>query len=117
MQAATIIAAFLWLCSCKQNGQINAQWLPVKPSVTIVQLQPMGSIPADLVVMLKDSLPRYYPIAVQIANPVALPANAYYKPRDRYKADSLLGYLQKVRPAGIRIAAAITGRDIQPERE
>lgn len=88
----------------------------MKPSVTIVQLQPMGSIPADLVVMLKDSLPRYYPIAVQIANPVALPANAYYKPRDRYKADSILGYLQKVRPAGIRIAAAITGRDISARK-
>lgn len=115
-QPAVVIAAFLWLSGCRQNGHIDAKWLPAKPAETIVQLQPMEGVPADLISMLKDSLPRYYPISIQTAGPVALPVNAYYKPRDRYKADSILGYLQKMRAGNIRIVAAVTGRDISARK-
>ena len=116
IQPAVVIAAFLWLSDCKQSGHIDAKWLPAKPSATIVQLQPMEGAPADIMAMLKDSLPRYYPISVQIAIPVALPANAYYKPRDRYKADSILQYLQKIRAGNIRILAAVTAKDISARK-
>lgn len=116
IQRFVVIAAVLWLHGCKHKGHIDAKWLPAKATATIVQLQPMEGIPAGLITMLRDSLPQYYPILVQVASPVALPANAYYKPRDRYKADSILTYLQKIRPANIRIEAAITGKDISAKK-
>lgn len=94
----------------------NNKYLPKSAAGTIVRLQPMEGIPADLITMLKDSVPQYYPVSIQVASPVALPATAYYKPRDRYKADSILTYLQKVRPANIRIIAAITGEDISAKK-
>jgi len=115
IQFAVVIAAFLYLSACNQNGHIDAKWLPVSAAKTVVQLQPMD-IPADVIAMLKDSLPSYYPISVQTANPVSLPANAYYKPRDRYKADSILVYLQKIKPANVRIIAAVTSKDISARK-
>jgi archaemetzincin len=66
--------------------------------------------------MLKDSIASYYPVTVRLAPQVGLPANAYYKPRNRYKADLLIGFLHTLKPAGARIISGVTCKDISTRK-
>lgn len=41
-----------------------------------------------------------------------LPANAFYKPRNRYKADSIINFLEKYNNKRYRFVAGLTSKDI-----
>ena len=71
--------------SCKQNMRI-----PDKTAY--IRVQPFTGIGKELVSDIADSLKRYYPNII-VAEAVDLPAFAYYAPRKRFKADSLLAYM------------------------
>lgn len=79
-------------------------------------IQPLAQADTGLLQTLKDSIPKYYPVSVTFAAEVNMPAGAYYKPRNRYKADSILGYLHKIKPAACRIIAGITTKDISTRK-
>ncbi|HWB27119.1 MAG TPA: hypothetical protein VG738_16695 [Chitinophagaceae bacterium] len=59
--------------------------------------------------------PGYLPVSVEIAKPVGLPQFAYYKPRNRYKADSLLKFLAAIRGSS-NFIAGITMSDISTRK-
>jgi archaemetzincin len=61
----------------------------------VVRIQPLGDISPDDVNALTDSIKRLFPKVV-VSAPKKLPAFAYYRPRGRYKADSLLKYLSSI---------------------
>ncbi len=61
----------------------------------IVRIQPLGDISPGEVNALVDSIKRMFPKVV-VSSPKKLPAFAYYPPRARYKADSLLKYLSSI---------------------
>lgn len=58
---------------------------------------------------LQTELKQFYGIEVQVQT-TPLPASAYYAPRGRYRADSILNYLKRSYP-GKRVIA-ITSKDI-----
>lgn len=58
---------------------------------------------------LKHEIETFYNVTVQVQT-VPLPKSAYYKPRNRYKADSILTYIYR-NYKGKRVAA-ITSKDI-----
>jgi archaemetzincin len=105
------------LLCCNRQQAIDSKWLPKGAAETVVILQPLSAVPNDLLLMLKDSIPNFYPVSVRIAKPVSMPLMAYYKPRNRYKADSILAFLQQIKPAGIRIVAGITALDISTRKD
>jgi len=48
---------------------------------------------------------------VRLKPPLQLPAEAWYEPRKRYRADSLIKWLKKIAPEG-SVVIGITSRDI-----
>jgi len=102
--------------SCgQQTSHIDNKWLPHKTGGTVIVLQPL-SYQGKFLTGLKDSIPKYYPVTVNIAAPVNLPGNAFYAPRNRYKADTILNFIQQIKPAGTRLIVGITGKDISTRK-
>lgn len=102
--------------SCGQQAPGIAGNRPLhKGEKVIIVLQPL-SYTGQFINTLKDSIPKYYPVTVQVAGNVDMPSNAWYAPRQRYKADVLLGFLQSLKPPQARLVLGITGKDISTRK-
>ena len=78
----------------------------------VVAIQPLGPVkPAD-VQKVKASIEALYVVTVEILPEKPLPKAAYYKPRDRYKADDILDALANETPERIQKVIGFTTRDI-----
>lgn len=60
---------------------------------------------------LRQEIQEFYGGGVTVYSPLPLPKSAYYSPRNRYRADSLLNYLYRIKPSGTHILA-FTNKDI-----
>ncbi len=91
--------------SCKNN-----QW-PGKPDVyTSIRIQPFDDMDSTAIMNLAYSVRKIFPNVV-VNQRVKIPAFAYYPPRGRYRADSLLRFLQLfARPHEVVIG--VTNKDI-----
>ena len=72
--------------------------LPLADRITIV-IQPFGDIPPSYVSYVFKHLSMIIP-GVIIKAPIPLPKSAFYAPRNRYRADSLIEFLDRNTPAG-----------------
>jgi archaemetzincin len=111
-----VIALSCFLSCGRQKEHIDEKWIPKNTKETIVMLQPL-SFSNKMLNMLKDSIPAYYPVRVVLAANRALPANAWYAPRGRYEADSILVFLQGIKPATVRLVAGLTDKDISTRKD
>jgi archaemetzincin len=75
-------------------------------------LIPLGRVEAELMLYVEKAIRDFYPCTTSLEVPHALPLMAYYKARDRYRADSLLKYLHQVKPAAADFVLGITAQDI-----
>jgi len=64
-----------------------------KPKKTIIAVQPYKGFSKELTKLVAKGLEADYEMTVVILPVTALPKEAYYKPRSRYRADILLDYL------------------------
>ncbi len=88
--------------------------LPAQPREgKILYVQPMGRgvAPGD-VEYVRETLERFYDMTVISLMPVELPGNAYYSPRNRYRAERLLAYLKDHQPTDCFRILGLTDRDI-----
>lgn len=78
-----------------------------------VYVQPLGAALAEPdVALVEAGLLAFYAVALVRLDAVELPRAAFYPPRDRYRAERLLAFLEEKRPAdGYRILG-VTGVDI-----
>jgi archaemetzincin len=78
-----------------------------------VYLQPMGeAIPDEDVALVVTALTEMYQVQVRALPRVGLPKNAWYAPRQRWRAEKLLAFLTPRLPAdGLRILG-LTAADI-----
>ena len=111
---AAVACFFASSCGQKAPG-IAGNWSLHKGEKVIIMLQPL-LFTGQFVNTLKDSIPKYYPVTVQVAGNVNMPSNAWYAPRQRYKADVLLGFLQTLKPPQARLILGITGKDISTRK-
>ena len=71
------------------SGQANSQWK--QP----IALQPFGTIEPQLLQQVVNGIKKIFcKVEVDIQPTIPLPKSAYYKPRNRYRADKLLNYLE-----------------------
>ena len=78
----------------------------------VVAIQPLGPVkPADIQ-QVKAGIEALYAVTVEILPEKPLPKAAYYKPRDRYKADDIIDSLANEMQEGIRKVIGFTARDI-----
>jgi archaemetzincin len=82
-----IVIAFLCVFSIVQPG------CKEKNSKLVIAIQPIGSFETALVDTICEGMKRLYSTSVVVLDRVELPEMAYYQPRNRYRADKLLTFL------------------------
>jgi archaemetzincin len=80
--------------------------------IPIIQLQPLGKFATADLQYLKDSIEQFYPVQIQIGVAKPLPPHAYYAPRNRYRADSIIAWLKLQKPDSIRTMVGLTTVDV-----
>lgn len=109
-----VICAFaLVLTSCgnKADGLDNND--PVK----LIVVQPYGNFPKNMVNIAVDGIKSKYRFNIEVLNAVPLPTSAYYQPRDRYIADSLLNDLKRRKPKEAFRIVGLTEKDISTRKD
>ncbi|MBP7865701.1 MAG: matrixin family metalloprotease [Acidobacteria bacterium] len=82
------------------------------PRPPVVGLIPLGPVEPDLLPLLAEELGRFYGARVIRYQSLSLPEEAYYPPRNRYRADILLAWLDRNRPPGCDHFLWVTAADI-----
>lgn len=116
MQRAFYILASLFIIVLFCGYHQHTARLSGSKKKTTVLLQPLGVLPNGLLSMLQDSVPHYLPVSITIGLGADRPAFAYYQPRNRYKADSLLVFLKTRHVTGANIVAGITAKDMSTHK-
>lgn len=80
----------------------------------VVYLQPFNGMPGTMVNDVAGRLKKYYP-AIRINKAIDLPAAAWYAPRQRFKADSIIKFLQQQTTPG-HFTIGLTGKDISTSK-
>lgn len=75
-----------------------------------ILVQPFTDINPENVAFVAREIKKVYP-NVKILEPIYFPENAYYKERNRYRADSIIKFLQEKTKEGY-ITVALTSKDI-----
>jgi archaemetzincin len=79
----------------------------------IVYVQPLSPAPSDSEIAFVDrSIRGFYNAAVRVLPATPMPKSAYYSPRQRYRAETLLGFLDKRLPEGGNRIIGVTAADI-----
>jgi len=94
-----VMTSFL---SCNYKAEVNE---PI-----VIHLQPFNGIPKSNVTFVHDELQKIYP-HIEVNESIALPEAAYYKERNRYRADSLIKFLGTITPKG-HVTIGLTDKDI-----
>src|SRR5689334_22655199 len=81
----------------------------IAPKVNLV-IQPFNDLPADQLNYVVNRIKTIIP-DITVAHRIALPALAYYKPRNRYRADSLISWLGR-NTSGNQVIIGLTSKDI-----
>lgn len=81
------------------------------PQVTVVGIQPYGTVSANDIKVVKDALEVMYRVNVRVLPSRPLPGSAYTAPRNRYRAERLLEDLG-ANLQGCDKVMGFTGRDI-----
>lgn len=83
-------------------------------SLSII-IQPFSDLPNKHLVYVYKELIKIYP-NVKVMKAIDLPARAYYKPRNRYRADSLINFLRQKTPGGC-VTIGLTAKDISTTKD
>ncbi len=83
----------------------------------VVAIQPLGTVPPELLQSTAHHIEEMFTVSVVILPSRPLPAEAFYKPRHRYKADKLLDWLDVNTPAQYQKIIGITAHDISTTKD
>lgn len=92
--------------SCEKSKD-NA--LETEEEVTIL-IQPFEDIKPNQLAEISENIRKIYP-KIKILEPIGFPKNAFYQPRNRYRADSIIKYLRVQTPKNA-VTLALTNKDI-----
>lgn len=113
--AKTIVAGVLAMLALSYFISSHAAFAPSAGSAGItIQIQPFDDISADKVNYAFAEIRKLYGRTV-LLKPVKLPAQAYYKPRNRYRADTIIAWLSRRTPANA-VTIGLTSKDISAEK-
>ncbi len=112
-----LIFGFLFTIGCNNSGspsEISDQKTMASDKKATepinIDIQPYSDIPEKYVAYVFKELSKIYP-NIQIKKAIVLPQQAYFEPRKRYKADTLIDRLRSVTPAG-HVTIGMTNKDI-----
>ena len=80
----------------------------------IILVQPFDDLKVDDAKFIVDEIKKVYP-NVKILETTDLPKNAYYKERNRYRADTIIHYLSENTQEGV-VTIGLTTKDISTKK-
>lgn len=103
------LATILFLVfSCSEKPQ-QQQPEKISKSMTIL-IQPFKDFSSESTAKTTEEIRKIYP-KVQVMEAIDFPANAYYKERNRYRADSVIKFLNSRTKEGF-VTIGLTSKDI-----
>ena len=100
------LICFTFIFSCSEKQQKTAE---EKETVTIL-VQPFKDLQPESLNFVTNEIKKVYP-NIKILEPIDFPNNAYYSERNRYRADSIIKFLnQKTKESFVTIG--LTSKDI-----
>jgi len=122
-----IISFFLASCSSSEKKHEELKTIAIETRVsldstpkteisksTIIDIQPFEGIPENLVNHVYTELCKIHP-RVTLLKPIALLKRAYYAPRNRYRADTLIYLLRSTTKDG-HVTMGLTNKDISSDK-
>lgn len=100
-----LCCVFLALVACAAASELS------------VAIQPFGKVRVEQIERVRADVQAMYNVRVEVLPAKPLPDEAYYRPRDRYKADKLLDFLAREINASFAKVVGITERDISVRKE
>lgn len=88
-----------------------------KKETHTLAILPFTGVDTSLLRKIKDSLQAKLDVEITQLAPVALPSYAFYKPRQRYIADSLLQFLYRTNNGRFEKIVGITIKDISTRKD
>ncbi|MDP2384995.1 MAG: matrixin family metalloprotease [Bacteroidota bacterium] len=82
----------------------------IKKNSVIIDIQPYEGLPKEITEHIFSELKKIHP-NVSLLSTIALPQRAFYKPRGRYRADTLIDMLRNKTPNG-HVTIGLTNKDI-----
>lgn len=106
----SILIVLITGCTHRDDPYLPPRKIVVNKEKSSITIQPFGDFPTHYIDYVVN---RLKPIVdeIKIAAPVAFPQLAYYKPRNRYRADSLIDWLKKGTDRN-HVILGITSKDI-----
>ena len=99
----------------QNNTSQNAKSAIKKPaSGKTIVVQPFDDVPTGYLQYVEQEIKKHYPKVVTKA-PIALPKEAYYRPNNRYKADSIIDFLRARTPDNF-VTMGLTTKDISTSK-
>lgn len=103
---------FIGCISCNDNASV-VEYPKGNP---LLLIQPYGDFSEKHIKVAVDGIKSKYRLKVEVLKPMPLPSAGYYKPRNRYIADSLLNDLKRKAPEGAFRILGLTNKDISTEK-
>jgi len=107
------LALFTVVISCINDNQ-QAQSSAIKANTSTndtILIVTMDFNEANLLDQIKNKVSTFYKTSVVIKS-TTMPKSAYYKARNRYRADSILNFLERYNNGQYRFVAGLTSKDI-----
>ncbi|RQO38386.1 Zn-dependent protease [Chryseobacterium sp. KBW03] len=105
-----VIFFLTFSCSEKQSAIKKKE---EKPAITIL-IQPFKDIQPESVEKIAEGIKKVYP-NVKVLTAIDFPENTYYKERNRYRADSIIKFLNSKTKEGF-VMIGLTSKDISATR-
>jgi len=115
MSKVVVFVLLLFQISCFWSKEKKNPFTAVEIKADSVVIQPFDSFSGDKAEALAEQLIKRG-LKIRIAEAILLPASAWYAPRKRYRADSLIAYLQRRTPEG-KVTIGLTHKDISSSNE
>lgn len=100
------------ILSCSEKKNVVKE-KAAKPAVTIL-IQPFKDIQPESIEKVTEGIKKVYP-NVKVLDAIDFPENAYYKERKRYRADSIIKFLNNKTKEGF-VTIGLTAKDISATR-
>lgn len=100
------------MLSCSEKKNVVKE-KAAKPAITIL-IQPFKDIQPESIEKVTEGIKKVYP-NVKVLDVIDFPENAYYKGRNRYRADSIIKFLNNKTKEGF-VTIGLTSKDISATR-
>ncbi len=112
-----IVTAIVFsFAGCKSKNDSNKSKIGSQSS-PVVFIQPFGNFNDGLIKRLQGKIQSILSVQVNVMLPIALPASAWYAPRHRYWADSILVLLQPMHLQKNTYTLGVTEEDISTKKD